>query len=69
MNSGAFFYKAFLFTDKLDLYFCKRYILNKLGNSYEEFFQHLGLTPAEIQVAQKNNNQDALGAMRELWNK
>ncbi len=49
--------------------FCKRWILSRLGDKYEEFFQYLGLTPEEIQVARINKDQNADGAILELWNK
>ena len=52
----------------LDFTFCKKWILNRLGDKYPAFFQCLGLTPEEIQVAHSNNNQNADGAIRELWN-
>ena len=56
-----------IFVDKLKIY--RKCIAKNLGNSYPEFYQHLGLTPAEIEVARSNNNQNAEGAMLELWNK
>ena len=53
--------------DELDFMICKKYVLGKLGNTYPDFFQHLGLTSQEIQVAQIDNNQNADGAMQVLW--
>ena len=43
-----------------------QHILKKLGRGYPVFFQYLGLTPEQIQIAEKNNNRDAEGTMVEL---
>ncbi len=64
----AYCYVLFI-TDTLEFKFYKTHILNKLGSSYPAFFQHLGLTPEQVQIAQGNNNRNADGAMQELWNK
>ena len=58
-----------MIVDTLEFKFYNEYILKKLGNTYPEFFLHLGMTLQEIQVARCNHNQNADGTMLELWNK
>ncbi len=54
---------------KLKYMFCKKHVLDKLGNEYPDFFLHLGLKYPDIKTAQINNNQDAAGAIRQLWDR